>query len=198
MISISSKTVSRKIGALIFSTKFLSPEVVLYLCKSTVWSYMEYHCHVWASTHSCYLELLDKLQKWICGTIGPSLTTSLEPLPHCWKVASSRCSYRCYLGRCSFELAQLVPLLFSQGRSTRYFDKLHDFSITIPRCYKDVYVNSFFPYTARLWNSLPIECFTLNYDLNGFKSIVNRHLLTIGSFWKDFVYALIYFCFFLF
>ena len=30
-------------------------------------------------------------------------------------------------------------------------------------------VNSFFPCTARLWNSLPIECFPLTYYLNGFK-----------------------------
>ena len=27
---------------------------------------------------------------------------------------------------------------------------LYDFSATIPECYKDVYVNSFFPRTARL------------------------------------------------
>ena len=45
-----------------------------------------------------------------------------------------------------------------------------------------VYVNSFFPRTARLWNSLPIECFPLTYDLSGFKSRINRHLLTVGSF----------------
>ena len=77
-----------------------------------------------------------------------------------------------YFGTCSSELAQLVPLPFSRGRSTRYFDRLHDFCVTIPRCFKDVYVNSFFPRTARLWNSLPIECFPLNYDLNGFKGCV--------------------------
>ena len=35
---------------------------------------------------------------------------------------------------------------------------------------------------ARLWNSLPIECFPLTYDLNSFKSRINRHLLTEGSF----------------
>ena len=29
-------------------------------------------------------------------------------------------------------------------RSTRYPEKLHGFSDTITRCYKDVYVNSFF------------------------------------------------------
>ena len=77
------------------------------------------------------------------------------------------------VGRCSSELAQLVPLPYSRGRSTGCSDRLHDFSVTIPRCYKDVYVNSFFPRTARLWNYLPIECFPLTYDLSGFKSRIN-------------------------
>ena len=67
--------------------------------------------------------------------------------------------YRYYFGRCSSELAQLVPLPFSQGRFTCYPDRLHDFSVTSPRFYKDVYGNSFFPCIDRLGNSLPIECF---------------------------------------
>ena len=75
------------------------------------------------------------------------------------------------------------------------FDRLHDFSVIIPRCYKDVYVNSFFPRTAKLWNSLPIECFPLTYDLSGFKSRINRYLLTIVSFKTDFLYAVIFLCF---
>ena len=54
------------------------------------------------------------------------------------------------------------------------------YELCIPRCYKDVYVNSFFPRTAMLWNSLPIECFPLTYNLNGFKSRINRHLSTVG------------------
>ena len=49
-------------------------------------------------------------------------------------------------------------------------------------CNIAIYVNSFFPHTARLWNSLPIECFPLTYDLRGFKSRINRYLLTVGSF----------------
>ena len=69
-----------KIGALIHSMKFLSPEVALYLYKSTKRPCMEYCCHVWAGTTNCYLELLDKLQKRICRTIGPSFASSLEPL----------------------------------------------------------------------------------------------------------------------
>ena len=176
------KTASKKIAALIRSMKFLSPEVALYLYKSTIRPYMEYCCHVWAGVPSCYLELLDKLQKRICRTIRPLLADSFEPLVHRRNVASLCLFYRYYFGRCSSELAQLVPLHFSRGRSFRYSDRLHDFSVTIPKCCKDVYVNSFFPRTARHWNSLPLECFPLTYDLSGFKSRINRHLSTVGSF----------------
>ena len=166
------KTASKKIGALICSVKFLSPEVALYLYKSTIWPFMEYCCHVWAGAPSCYLELLDKLQKRICRTVCPSLGASLEPLAHRRNVASLSLFYRYYFGRCSSELTQLVPLPYSRGRST----------VTIPRYYRDVYVNSFFPRKARLWNSLPIEYVPLTYDLSGFKSGINRYLLTVGSF----------------
>ena len=57
------KTATKKIGALIRSIKFLSCEVALYLYKSTIYSCMEYSCHIWAGAPSCYLELLDKLQR---------------------------------------------------------------------------------------------------------------------------------------
>ena len=142
---------------------------------------MEYCCHGWAAVCSCYLELLDKLQKRICRTNGPSLGASLEPLAHCQNVATLNLFYRYYFDRCSSELAQLVPLPFSRGRSTCYSDRLHDFSVTIPRCYKNVYVNSFFLRTARLWNSLPIEYFPFTYDLCELKFRINRYLLTVGS-----------------
>ena len=99
-----------------------------------------------------------------------------------WNVVSLSLFYRYYVGRYSWELAQLVTLLFSQGWSTCYSDSLHDFSVTIPRYYKDVYVSSFFPRTARLWSSLPIECFPLTYDQSGFKSRINRKLLAVGFF----------------
>ena len=121
------KTTYKKIGALICSMKFLSSEVALYLYKSTICPCMEYCCHVWANSPGCYLVLLDKLQTWICRT---SLALSLEPLAYCRNVEP--------LAHSS-ELSELVPLLYSQRKSTRYSDKLHDFSVTISRCYKDVY-----------------------------------------------------------
>ena len=92
------KTASKKIGDLIRSMKFLSAEVALYLYKSTIRPCMEYCCHVWAGAPSCYLELLDKLQKRICRTVGPSLSASLEPLAHCRNGASLSLFYRYYFG----------------------------------------------------------------------------------------------------
>ena len=120
------KTASKKIRVLIRSMKFLSTEVALYLYKPTIRPRMEYCCQVCAGAPSYYLVLLDKLQKRICRAVGPSLAVSLEPLAHRRNVASLNLFYRYYFGRCSSELAQLVPLPFSRGRSTRYSDRLHD------------------------------------------------------------------------
>ena len=88
------KTVSKKIGALIRFIEFLSPEIALYLHKSTIWLCMEYCCHVLAGVPSCYLEFLDKLQKGICRTVGPSLAIFLESLAHHRNVASVSLFYR--------------------------------------------------------------------------------------------------------
>ena len=55
------KTASKKIRAFICSMKFLSPEVALYLYKSTIYGIL--------------------LQQ-ICRDVGPSLAASLEPLAH--------------------------------------------------------------------------------------------------------------------
>ena len=128
------------------------------------------------------LGIVRQATKRIYRTVGPSLATSLELLDHRRNLTTLSLFYRYYFGRCSSELVRLVPLPFSRGRSTRYSDRSHDFSVTIPRCYRDVYINSYIPRTARLWNSLPIECFSLIYDLSGFKSRINRHLLTVASF----------------
>ena len=138
------KAASKRIGALVCSTSCFTPEIAHYLYKSTIQPCMEYCCLDWAGAPSCYLELLYKLQKRKYRTAGPSLAASLEPLAHRRNVASLSLFYRHYFTRYSSEMTKLVTLPYSRGRSTRYSDRLHDFFVTIPRCYKDVYVNSFF------------------------------------------------------
>ena len=98
-----------------------------------------------------------------------------------------------YFDRCSSELAKLVLLHHSCGRSTRYSNRLHGFSVTMSRYYKDVYVHSLFSRAAGLWNSLPTKWFPLTYDLNGFMSRVNRHLFSLGSFYLAFLYPFQFF-----
>ena len=49
---------------------------------------MVYFCHVWAGASSWHLELLDKLQKWACRTVGSSLGAALELLADRRNVAS--------------------------------------------------------------------------------------------------------------
>ena len=77
------------------------PEVALYLYKCTICPCMGYCCPVWAGAPSSYLELLDKLLKRICRTVGPSLAVSLEALAHCQNVASLSLFYRYHFGRSS-------------------------------------------------------------------------------------------------
>ena len=62
-------------------------EVALYVYKRTIQPCKEWCCYVWADARSCYLVLLDKLQKQIYRTVGPSLAAPLKTLAHCRIVA---------------------------------------------------------------------------------------------------------------
>ena len=70
------KSASKKIGAFIHYMRFLFPEVAHNLYKSTIHPCMEYCFYARAGTPSCCLELLDKIQKRICRTVGPSVAMS--------------------------------------------------------------------------------------------------------------------------
>ena len=168
------KSAFKKIGVLIRSMKVLSLDVAMYLYKYNILSGLVLLAATWKyqiSYKNVYVGLL-VLQS----------VPLFNLLTHRQNVASLSLFYWYYFGICSSELAQLVPLPYSQGRSTRYSDRSHDFFVTFPRCSKDVYINSLSRHTGRLWNSLPIECFPLTYDLNGLKYRINRHLLSVGSF----------------
>ena len=71
--------------------------------------------------------MLDKLQKQVCRTVGPTLATSLELVGHCRNTASLSFFYKYYFNRGSSELGELVPFSYSAGRSTRYSNGMHDF-----------------------------------------------------------------------
>ena len=86
-LSLLLKMPSRRLEPYSFYEVFC-PEFALYLCKSTMRPCMKYCFHVWAGAPSCYLELLDELQKRICRAVGPSLAASIEALAHFRNVVS--------------------------------------------------------------------------------------------------------------
>ena len=116
------------------------------------------------------LQLHYHMLQWLCHRLAKTRKIPLE---------SSYC--RVYLSITCFVFYLTLPLpdeaicdtsiLFNSVFS------MHDFSVTIPRCYKDVYVNNFFHRIARLWNSWSAEYSSLNYNLNGFHSRVSTNLL---------------------
>ena len=63
--------------------KFLSSKVVLYFYKSTIQPSLEYCCRLWVSAPSCYLDILDKPQEPVYGTVGPSFAASYKTLEKC-------------------------------------------------------------------------------------------------------------------
>ena len=91
------KTACKKIGALLCSIEFFSPEVAVYVCKSTKQLCMEYCCHVWAGAPRYYLDMLNKSQKWVSSTVGRTLSDSLELLGNRKNVVSLSLFYRYYL-----------------------------------------------------------------------------------------------------
>ena len=82
---------------------FTSLITLVLLMWKWIFMYWGFHsllsCHFWCGAPTCCLEILDKLQKRICRTVGPSVAASLEPLAHCWNVASLSLFCRYYFGK---------------------------------------------------------------------------------------------------
>ena len=103
---------------------------------------------------SSYWELLDKLQKQICRTTGPSNPWLIS------KCSQLKSFYKCHFGKCSYGLAQLVLLIYSKDRCTHYSDRLHNF------------LSPFLNVTRM---SMSTVSFLAQLQmLNGFKSWINR------------------------
>merc|ERR1711914_50591 len=83
--------------------------------------------------------------------------------------------YRYFHGHCSSDLRSCVPPLLRRPRYTRLSVTSHPFSVEIPLTRVNQYNHSFFPFTGRLWNSLPSDLFPPAYDLDSFKKGVSRH-----------------------
>ena len=82
-------------------------------------------------------------KKWTWRIAGPSLAASFEPLPHCWNVTNLSFVYMFYFGRCLTKLAQLVPLPYSQGKSTHYSHSCMTYDLNL--ALRGIFNYRFFP-----------------------------------------------------
>ena len=75
-------------------------------------------CHIWAGAPSCYLDVLDKLQKRICSTASsPTLAASFEPLVHRRNKASLSIFNRYYLVDIRLNWLNWLLIPYSRGSS---------------------------------------------------------------------------------
>ena len=115
---------------------------------------------------SYIISIVKTTSKKIGALIRSVKCLSSEAGPYLYKSTIRPCmEYCCHVW------AGALPLILEGGPLFILIDCM---IVTIPRCYKDVYVSIFFPSTTRLWNSLPVECFLLTNDLNGFRSKINK------------------------
>ena len=160
---------------------FHSPKVALYLYKSTIWPCMEYGFHVQAFAPRCYLELLDKLQK----SIGLSVL-HLPPLLNHWFIVEMQSAEVFSIGITLVDVhlnwLNWFHFLFLKGGLLGILVDFMIFLSPFPDVTRMAMLKQFFPRTAKLWNSLLIECFFVFCGLNGFRSRISRYLLTVGSF----------------
>ena len=170
------KEAAKMVGNLYRLRKFLTPSSIAYLFKSQIRPRMEYCCHIWAGASESSLSKLDQVQRRLRWLIGDELFNTLQPLPHRRNVASLSLFYRYFHGKCSDELHSLVPPIRSFPVRTRFAVSVHPFFVDIPKIRTKFHMDSFFPRTSSLWNSLPSECFPASYNLHLFKSRVNKHL----------------------
>ena len=72
------KTASKELFSWIYSVKFLYFEALL--------------C-VYAGTCKCYLNMLDKQERWVCWIVGPALAVNCDPLVHLQNLVILRLFY---------------------------------------------------------------------------------------------------------
>ena len=136
---------------------------------------MEYCSHIWSS--SPYTSLLDKLKsKVICLISDPSLTSTLDPLSLCSKVASLSLSYCYYFGYCSDELATCISPPMARPRSTLHASSAHNYCAELSNARIIRFSNGFFPSTSHFWIFLPSSAFSASLNLPSFKMQVYQHL----------------------
>ena len=142
------------------------------------------YCHVWnpvvmpglVRAPSCFLELLDKLQKRICRTARPSLPASLKPLVIRWNVASLSFFYGYYFQ---------APKFLSLAIIIYHYCNL-DLAVTIAKIVQNVIVTIVFGfYTTSSMVILKSNSFKGCFNLATFYDFQNFCQDKVESLWTN-------------
>ena len=110
------KAASRKMGSLYRAQLF--PFSWIHLVSVQIYNSAMYGVPGGAPK-SHVLDLLDRVQNRVISLVGSGQSSDWQALSHRMDVASLSLFYRYYYGKCSSELADLVPPKFVNVRSTR-------------------------------------------------------------------------------
>ena len=173
------KKASQKLGTLFRTRKLYTPQQLLMLYKAQIRPSLEYCSHVWSSAPKHTLRLLDSIQKRAIRLIGDQeLTRNLESLEHRRTVGDLSLFYRYYHGKCSADIARLIPPKAIHTRNTRHTNTTHPYEVKLSTPRTTLFQNTFIWRTSSLWNALPEAVFPTEYNLQRFKVNVNRYLRT--------------------
>ena len=150
-----------KLGVLNRLRQFFSPPHLLTLYRGLIRPCMEYASHVWGG--SIHTALLNRVKSKAFRLIKSSpLIDCLQPLSHRRSVASLAIFYCYFHANCSSDLANCMPLLVLRPRCTRLASSSHSYSIHLSNARVN-HSQSFFPFSGKLWNSLPASLFPPAY-----------------------------------
>ena len=173
------KIASQKLGVLFRTRKLYTPQQLLTLYKAQIRPSLEYCSHVWSSAPKHTLRLLDSIERRAIRLIGDhELTKNLDSLEHRRQVGDLTLFYRYFHGKCSADLALLIPPRAANSRNTRRTTAAHPYVVKLSTPRTSLFKNSFIWRTSSLWNDLPEVVFPNEYNLQRFKTNVNRFLRT--------------------
>ena len=151
----------KKLGVLSRCKQYFNSAQLFKLYTGFIRPCLEYCSHIWGS--SPYTYLLDRVESKAIRLISdPFLTSTLDPLSLCRKVASLSLFYRYYFGHCSDELAACIPPPMARPRSTRQATFAHNYCVELSNA------------TTIVWNS-PMQ------ELIGSVMVSSPLLLTFGT-----------------